>query len=77
MKKPIMFALLLGPLMANVAHADTMKGLVRISCVPVIGLLDIEFRELHDSVAADPTDPQSNKMCGADPEVYLIRRKLQ
>lgn len=107
-KKSIMLALLLCAHLLNVAHADTVKSLVRISCVPETGLLDIEYRYLHDSVAGDPTgqdkrkpalaqagfhdprglafscalgattylitaeqDPESNKMCGADPEVYL------
>lgn len=53
MKKIIMSAVLVGSLFVHVAHADTMKSLVRISCVPETGLLDIEFRNLHDSVAID------------------------
>jgi hypothetical protein len=52
-KKIIVFTVFLaGSLSLNVAQADTMKSVVRISCLPAIGLLDIEFRALHDSVAS-------------------------
>lgn len=43
--------LLLGIFLNQVAKADTMKDFVRISCVPEAGLLDVEYRGLHDSVA--------------------------
>ena len=32
------------------ARADTTYGFVRIACVPETGLLDIEYRSLHDNV---------------------------
>jgi hypothetical protein len=54
MKKVVVFALLLNLVLFHVAKADTMKDFVRISCVPEAGLLDIEFRSLHDSVAVSP-----------------------
>lgn len=48
------FVLVLGILLNQVAKADTMRDFVRISCVPEAGLLDIEYRGLHDSVAVSP-----------------------
>lgn len=108
MKKMVVIALFItSSLTFGIARADTMKSLVRIACIPAIGLLDIEFRALHDSVASgerdldrknaleqagfyDPRglnfscnlgavtykitaeqDPELNKVCGPDPEVYL------
>jgi hypothetical protein len=53
-------ALLLAALLTNVARADTVKDFVRISCVPEAGLLDIEYRSLHDSVAGSP-DKQAER----------------
>jgi hypothetical protein len=51
-KKILVLALFLAAsLSLNAARADTVKSLVRIACVPAIGLLDIESRALHDSVA--------------------------
>jgi hypothetical protein len=41
-------------------YADTLKHFVRIACVPETGLLDVESRFLHDSVADDP-DPAGQK----------------
>ncbi|TFW31316.1 hypothetical protein [Massilia horti] len=54
MKKLVVFALLFGLMLFRVANADTMKDFVRISCIPEVGLLDVEYRGLHDSVARDP-----------------------
>jgi hypothetical protein len=55
MKSLAVFALLLAALFAQLAQADTVRDFVRIACVPEIGLLDVEFRSLHDSVSGDPT----------------------
>ncbi|QYF91668.1 hypothetical protein KY495_12715 [Massilia sp. PAMC28688] len=52
MKALFAFAIVIG--MSPAAHADTTKELVRIACVPEAGLLDVEIRGLHDSVATDP-----------------------
>lgn len=84
----MVFALMVCSFLANGAQADTMKSLVRISCVPKIGLLDVEFRDLHDSVATAPTgqgdrqpllaqagfqDPHRLKFsCDLDGITYLI-----
>lgn len=46
--------LVISILINPVARADVMKDFVRISCVPEAGLLDIEYRGLHDSVAVSP-----------------------
>lgn len=35
------------------ARADTVRDFVRTACVPEAGLLDVEYRGLHDSVAVD------------------------
>jgi hypothetical protein len=51
MKNSFLFALLLGALFFTSAHADTSDDFVRIACVPENGLLDVEYRSLHDSVA--------------------------
>lgn len=48
------FVLVIGILLTQVAEADTLKDFVRIACVPEAGLLDIEYRGLHDSVAVSP-----------------------
>lgn len=45
--------LLAGSLACGVAHADTIRDFVRIACVPAAGLLDVQYRSLHDSVAGD------------------------
>jgi hypothetical protein len=47
--KAFVFTLLLVAL--HGARADTTQDVVRIACVPEAGLLDIEYRGLHDSVA--------------------------
>lgn len=47
-------ALLLSMLFCRVALAETSPDFVRIGCVPEAGLLDVEFRTLHDSVSHDP-----------------------
>lgn len=63
MTKSAGFALLVGTLLFHAAKADTMKDFVRLACVPEAGLLDVEFRNLHDSVAGDPRGPdQRNAM---------------
>jgi hypothetical protein len=65
MKKAIWFALFLYALTLNSAQADTNVDFVRIACVPENGLLDVEYRSLHDSVAG-PAD--ARKALGrADP----------
>ena len=46
--------LIFGMLLPGVAHADTSHDFVRITCVPQNGLLDVEFRLLHDSVSGKP-----------------------
>ena len=51
------FVIVLGILLNQVSKADTMKDFVRISCIPEAGLLDIEYRGLHDSVAVSPNSP--------------------
>jgi hypothetical protein len=50
-KTLITFAVLLSILFCRVSYADTSKDMVRIACIPDAGLLDVEFRSLHDSVA--------------------------
>jgi len=47
--KAFVFTLLLVAL--HGARADATQDFVRIACVPEAGLLDIEYRGLHDSVA--------------------------
>lgn len=54
MKTAFALALLFSMLFCRVAHADTSPGFVRIACVPEAGLLDVEYRSLHDSVSVDP-----------------------
>jgi hypothetical protein len=54
MKAVFAFALLLSMLLCRVSRADTSDDFVRIACVPEAGLLDVEFRSLHDSVSSDP-----------------------
>jgi hypothetical protein len=49
-----LFALMFGILFNQAAKADTTRDFVRMSCVPEAGLLDIEYRGLHDSVAGSP-----------------------
>ncbi|MFC5458559.1 hypothetical protein [Massilia niabensis] len=51
MKILFAFALLLGISLCRESHADTSKDFVRIACVPAAGMLDVENRYLHDSVA--------------------------
>lgn len=43
-------------LCSSLAHADTMYQFVRVACVPEAGLLDVESRPLHDSVAGQTGD---------------------
>lgn len=59
MKAWFAFALSLSMLFCRVAQADTSPGFVRIACVPETGLLDIEYRTLHDSVSRDPNGEQA------------------
>ncbi|PRC94516.1 hypothetical protein [Solimicrobium silvestre] len=40
---PVMF-------LCTSAHADVTYGFVRIACIPENGMLDVEYRGLHDSV---------------------------
>ena len=58
MKATFALVLLLSVLFCRVAHADTSPGFVRIACVPAAGLLDVEYRALHDSVSVDPKREQ-------------------
>lgn len=48
---------MLGIFLHQIAKADTMKDFVRISCVPEAGLLELEYRRLHDSVAVSQNPP--------------------
>lgn len=57
MKYVTPLVLLLGMLLLRTAHADTSPDFVRIACVPENGLLDVEARQLHDSVAGQPRAP--------------------
>lgn len=52
----LVLSLLFGILAPAVSHADTSPDFVRIACVPETGLLDVEYRALHDSVAGKPGD---------------------
>lgn len=54
MKASFVFVLLLGMSLCRLSHADTSNDVVRIACVPEAGLLDVEVRSLHDSVASGP-----------------------
>lgn len=54
MKASSVFVLSLGMSLCRVCHADTSSDVVRIACVPEAGLLDVEIRSLHDSVASGP-----------------------
>lgn len=47
------------------ARADTMYGFVRIACVPETGLLDIEYRGLHDNVVGRAGDGKEPEPAGA------------
>lgn len=51
MKALAIFFLVLGMSLCCAAQADTSPVFVRIACVPEAGLLDVEGRHLHDSVA--------------------------
>jgi hypothetical protein len=53
-KSLLVLALLLSTLLCRETYADTSKHFVRIACVPEAGLLDVESRLLHDSVAGYP-----------------------
>jgi hypothetical protein len=53
MKSLIALAGLLMLLVSGGAQADTMTDFVRVTCAPETGLLDVEYRALHDSVARD------------------------
>jgi hypothetical protein len=53
-KAPFVFVLLLGMSLCRLSHADTSNDFVRIACVPEAGLLDVEVRSLHDSIASGP-----------------------
>jgi hypothetical protein len=53
-KNLITLVLLLGALVAGSSRADTSPDFVRVACVPENGLLDVESRTLHDSVAGRP-----------------------
>jgi hypothetical protein len=57
MTKLVAFALMVSTLLFHAAKADTTKDFVRLACVPEAGLLDVEYRNLHDSVAGDPKGP--------------------
>lgn len=59
MKNLIALVLLLGTLVAGISRADTSADFVRIACVPENGLLDVEARTLHDSVAGNPAAEKS------------------
>lgn len=54
MKALFALALLFSMLFCRVSRADTSPDFVRIACVPEAGLLDVEYRSLHDSVSGDP-----------------------
>lgn len=55
----MMLVLLLGTLVAGTSHADTSADFVRIACVAENGLLDVEYRSLHDSVSGNPKAEKS------------------
>jgi hypothetical protein len=59
MRKTLALALCLDAILFHPAQADTMKDFVRVSCVPEAGLLDVEYRDLHDSVAGYPGDGEA------------------
>ena len=54
MRYLLVLLLVFGTLVPGVSHADTSHDFVRITCVPENGLLDVEYRSLHDSVAGKP-----------------------
>lgn len=57
MAKLVLGLLLAGASIVPAARADTSPDFVRIACVPQAGLLDVEYRLLHDSVAGNATGP--------------------
>lgn len=59
MKAWFALALLLSMLFCRAAQADTSPDFVRIACVPDAGLLDVEYRTLHDSVSHDPKEERA------------------
>lgn len=54
MRYLLVLVLMVATLLPGVSHADTSHDFVRITCVPENGLLDVEYRLLHDSVAGKP-----------------------
>jgi hypothetical protein len=50
------------------AYADIATGFVRIACVPEHGLLDIEYRSLHDTVVS--ASSQTSKKSAASLEKH-------
>jgi hypothetical protein len=56
MKSFIAFAGLLLALASGAARADVTYDFVRVACVPEVGMLDVEYRGVHDTVAGDMHD---------------------
>jgi hypothetical protein len=48
-------ALILGAVLSFPCKADKINEFVRIACVPENGMLDIDYRQLHDSISSKPT----------------------
>ncbi|MET0983199.1 MAG: hypothetical protein ABWY02_13940 [Telluria sp.] len=77
MKVLFAFALLLGILLSRVSHADTSKDFVRVACVPAAGMLDVEYRYLHDSVAGARTDQDKKRKAALSREGFHDPRGLK
>ena len=60
----LVLLLMFGLMAPGLVHADTSPDFVRITCVPENGLLDVEYRRLHDSVAGKPGADKSALSAG-------------
>jgi hypothetical protein len=56
MKSLIALAGLLMLLVSAAARADVTYDFIRLACVPEVGMLDVEYRGVHDTVAGDMHD---------------------
>ena len=55
-------AVICAALCCQLARADTSYDFVRIACVPETGMLDVEYRMLHDTVAGKDTPGRTQKI---------------
>ena len=77
MNRILILLLMIGMLAPGLSYADTSFDFVRITCVPENGLLDAEYRSLHDSVAGKPGADKSALSAGLSNAGFHRPRGLQ